>query len=769
MNFDIFDLFNFIKDDEFDKFNQSIDFIIKEKITINDIDLNMKDDNNNYLLNYLIVSNKYDLIEKLLKIEGIKIDIFDSDNKSILYIPIKYNYKKVFNLLLEYNKTSIGISICDIKDNNNNIALHYAIKNKNVYFIEELLNSNSNTLFSDLNGNNSLHLAIFTRDINIIELILKKSDKDIIINSRTNIGETPLHYACNLQENKIVKLLINNNADINLQDFEHEYNILHYAINLGSIELVKICLNNNIDINRQDIYGNTALHYCVLENNLEIFNLIITSNYQINVNLWNIEGKIPLHLLLKNSNNIKKEMIDYLIEHSNLNLQDNDYETCLYLICEYNIWENYESILDKKKLDIFIKNKNNVRPIDIISKLKKEKQDLFLNIIIRSYLFHLEKTDKIWENEWENICKINLNEFNFSDIEIKKLKDDEIKINNKKSRKENCTDIIKNKLINIINNNSNNTCSIKSFPIKRGRICISLLDKDNEDQTKNLQFCTFTGSTLDVLLGLIYLLKKHNNSCTSLPDNYRENKQLCSTYNNLGIVMSNKCEFLNFEIVWVYNKLHFVDSFDKIIDKCLYNNSKRFIIIPLGIELQQGSHANYIIIDKELNEIERFEPHGSGNPYNFNYNNDLLDKILEKKFSDIFYDKLNKKIKYFRPKDYLPKISLQMLDITEKKNKKIGDPGGFCALWSIYYTDMRLTYKEIPRKKIINYIINSVKEQNLSYKNLIRNYGFKILDIRDKILNKANLDINDWLNDDLTSEQFDIIFNEITDLINKLT
>jgi ankyrin repeat protein len=768
MEFDIFNLFAYLKDEDYDKFEKSIDYILEKKMTMDDFDLNIKDDNNNYLLNYLIVQNKYNLISKILKIENIKIDIFDSDNKSILYIPIKYNYKKIFNSLLEYNKNNIGVSICDMRDNNNNIALHYAIKAKNQEYIELLLKNDSNCLFSDNNGNNALHMAIFTRDIKIIELILKYSEKLVIINSRTNIGESPLHYACNLQEIKIVKLLLNNGADINLQDFEHEYNILHYAINLGSVELVKLCLDNNIDINRQDIYGNTAIHYSVMENNLEIFNLLINSNKQINVNLWNIEGKLPLHMLFKNSSNIKKEIIDYLIESTNLNIQDNDYESCLHMICEYNIWENYDSILSKKKLDILIKNKNDIRPIDYILKLKQDKQDKFINIIVDSYLYNLE-SNKIWEADWENACKINLEELNFTNEDIKKMKDENIKINNKKNKRENCKDIIKTKIMNLIENKDKvKSCSLKTFPIKRGRICISLQDKDVDDQYKNLKFCTFTGSTLDVLLGLIYLLQKHENSCSSIPRDFRENKQLCSTYNNLGIVISNKCEFLNFEIVWVYNKIHFIDNFDTIIDRCLYNESKRFFIIPIGIELTQGSHANYLILDKEKGEIERFEPNGSGNPYNFNYNGELLDKILEKKFKELFEEKFNKKIKYFKPSDYLPKISLQMLDIVEKKKKKIGDPGGFCALWSIYYTDMRLTYKDIPREKIIKYIINTVKEQNISYKNLIRNYAFKIIEIRDNILNKANIDINDWLNDNLNNEQFDIIMKEIANILNKL-
>ncbi len=96
MEFDIFNLFEYLKNQEYDQFEKSIDHIITNKLTLDDIDLNMKDDNNNYLLNYLVLANKHEIIEKMFKIENIKIDIFDIEGRSILYIPIKYNYTKIF-------------------------------------------------------------------------------------------------------------------------------------------------------------------------------------------------------------------------------------------------------------------------------------------------------------------------------------------------------------------------------------------------------------------------------------------------------------------------------------------------------------------------------------------------------------------------------------------------------------------------------------------------------------------------------------------------
>ena len=58
--------------------------------------------------------NDVDLI-KFLVDNGARIDILDDYNRSILFMPIKYNYMDILSVLLEYNKTNIGIDITDCR------------------------------------------------------------------------------------------------------------------------------------------------------------------------------------------------------------------------------------------------------------------------------------------------------------------------------------------------------------------------------------------------------------------------------------------------------------------------------------------------------------------------------------------------------------------------------------------------------------------------------------------------------------------------------
>jgi ankyrin repeat protein len=725
-------LFELIKDHKYDKFND-----ILENDTNNMIDVNIRDNHNNYLLTYAIIYNNKSLVSILLK-KGAQIDITDNDDRSILYIAIKFDFIDIIKILLEHNKSNVGISILDIRDKNMNIPLHYAIAFSNMKAIKLLIEYGSNINITDKYGNNSVHLGVYSRNYDIADLLLSYTSE---INARTNTGESVLHIACNLQLYDIAKLILSKpNININIQDYEHEFTPLHYCVNLGNKDLIKLLIDDNAILDIQDLYGNTPLHYILIESNLEYYNLFVDSKNKINFNLWNLEGKIPLHMLLDNRPENIDSFFPLILKKSNYNIQDIDGNTPLHGLCDLLVWKKYSDIFVTKRLDIAVKNKKEIRPIDLIN---KEDIEEFMNIVVKSYLYRLRRNKTLlWTEEWENICKYDFGEQDENNIK-KKHTDNE------------CEDIIRKKIKEVIKDTSK--CSYLSYPRTKGYICPNITS-DN-----NLTICTFTGSTLDILMGLIYLLQKHKSTCSTINKNFMDNNELCKFYRTMGINMNTRCEFLNFEVVWVYNKLYLTKEFHDNFRKCMNNKNKRYVIVPLGIEIKEGSHANYLIYDKITKEIERFEPHGSSTPPGFNYNTNLLDKLLESRIKEIDPDLI-----YISPSQYLPKIGFQLLDISESKRKRIGDPGGFCALWAIWYVDMRITYPDIPRKKLVNRLINQIKKQNISFKNMIRTYASDIINIRDNILNKQKVDINEWILDQPNDVQLANIIKDIIGIINKL-
>lgn len=740
---DSMDLFDLLKKNKYDEFFKIV--------TTQDIDVNIRDNSGNFLITYAIIKNNVNAIKLLLEKEC-RIDIYDQEGKTLLYLPIKFGYNEILKLILEYDKTNIGMSITELKDAHDDIPLHYAVMFRNIDAVKELIRFKSNPNMTNNENYNSLHIAVDNRDFNICEYLLERGAN---VNAQTNIGETALHIACGKKDFNIVQLLVKNNVNVNIVDYETEISAIFYSISMNDNKIAKYLLEQNIDLNIQDYIGNTILHYAIAEENNEIID-IITTNGKTNFNLYNIEGKIPLHILLEKSN-VYNYNIKMFIKNSNLNHQDSLGNTPLHIICEKNIWENITEHLITKKLNIFIKNKNNIMPIDYID---SSKMNIFLKIVTKSYLFVLRNSNNIWKEEWENMCnkELFLNSLSKEDLQIIR------KYVNEKPKNENidvCDTIVNSKLRNIYSNimeskdisNVIYPCDVVSYPQKANKKCHLL----RENKMANLEFCTFVGITLDILIGLIYLLKKHDYACSTITSNFIRNTDLCNYFSNLGFKASSRCEFLNFEIVWVYKKLFFSNNFIENFNICFSKKNIRFIIIPLGIELENGSHANYIIYDKTTNEIERFEPYGFGSPYKFNYDSDGLDNILEFKFKEI-----NENIKYVRPIDYLPKIGFQYFDVYESKTKKIGDPGGFCAVWSVWYTDLRLKYPEIPRKSLVKKLIREMKGVKMSFKNVIRNYSANITNIRDTILASSGITINDWINEQFNEDQFDIIIKEIT-------
>lgn len=216
---------------------------------------------------------------------------------------------------------------------------------------------------------------------------------------------------------------------------------------------------------------------------------------------------------------------------------------------------------------------------------------------------------------------------------------------------------------------------------------------------------------------------------------------------------------MNFEITWLYQKMFYPDNFDSIIDNFI-NSKKRFLIFPIGIHQDNGAHANILLYDSVLNELERFEPSGGEYPMEYNYNPDLLDFYIEDLFSKKFKD-----MKYFKPRSFEMSVGFQTLEIVDI-NKKIGDPNGFCGAWSLWWVYMRIKNENIDRKKLFIQLIKNIRRNNLSFKNVIRSFSKLVTDIRDNLLKKVSLDINKWLNDDFDHDTFDRFNTILEKMIN---
>jgi len=718
----------------------------KELLKNNDnINLDIQDKNYNYLIEYLILYDQYDLIKFILDTNKIRLDILTSDNKTILYNIIKFNKIDILNLLVEVDKTNIGVSILTKKDTNGHNCLFYCCKYNN-FNMFKILFVNKDIYLSDNENNNFMFTLLKYERNNMLLYILEKVVKNnisilILIKSTTN--ETLLQSAIIYENTLIINYLLDldlENDFLNNQEDDYGLTCLHHSLIIKNINVTIKLLKSNIDINSTDYLGNSALHYCITENLTNILLHILDIN-NVQFNIINFNGDTPLHLFLKKDEIIPSILDDESIQSKNykhilltllgntpLNLQNNDGYTSLYFLVEKKFWQHREikNILTngKRKMNIFIKN--------IISLIDNNEKDVFVNLVVDSYYNNL-KQNKQLHIDWEIYCAND----NLKDL---------VKLFKKKGDK-NIEYYCKEKIKKIILNEK------RSIPL----ITKINLEIENGIYTKG---CYYTGSTIDIIFGLVFLYKKFPNVTLILDYPLTFNKNVIDYYKKMGINYSFKLDFSNIEIIWVYQKLIYPQNFDAIFMNKIKNLSEnnQFIVIPIGIETDNGSHANILIIDIKNKLIERFEPNGFYSPREFYFNSQVLDDLLKNKFENLLSS-----YKYIKPSEYLPVIGLQILETLENnKCKKLGDPNGFCAVWCIWWVYYKCKYNLITSDTLIKLLINKIKFMNISFKNIIRNFSQYITEIRDNSLYKYNIDINDWMNNNYDE---DILNNLEQDLL----
>ena len=127
---------------------------------------------------------------------------------------------------------------------------------------------------------------------------LSKEQLLSFVNQRTSQGKVALHYAAFHGEIKIIQLLIDNGADVNIKT-STGISVVHYGSQGNQPNtLVYFHLKYSMPVNEPDNAGSTPLHWAAyLGSELSVSYLL---NYQwkhpIDINVQDLKGYTPLHL-----------------------------------------------------------------------------------------------------------------------------------------------------------------------------------------------------------------------------------------------------------------------------------------------------------------------------------------------------------------------------------------------------------------------------------------------------------------------------------------
>lgn len=105
--------------------------------------------------------------------------------------------------------------------------------------------------------------------IKTLEVILLSSyDINFLIR-----GQTPLHFAIKIQNQKMINLLIKHKADLELKDNFKE-TALNCAVRTSNTSVIKYLLEQGADVNTQASDSSTPLEYAIHQGDIESVNIL---------------------------------------------------------------------------------------------------------------------------------------------------------------------------------------------------------------------------------------------------------------------------------------------------------------------------------------------------------------------------------------------------------------------------------------------------------------------------------------------------------------
>ena len=201
---------------------------------------------------------------------------------------------------------------------------------------------------SDKYGTTALHIAAFLPDYKVVQMIIERT---AAIDVRDTEGRTPLHYAMRdfgfgwdhddgrRSDDDIfhcVQLLLDHGASAEAQN-NHGSTPLHVAASQMSREIVQLLIENGTNIDLRNNSGRTALHGASQRRQPDIIQLIL--NHNAEVDALDGDGSTPLYLTIpewrltasKPYLEAACEAVQLLLEHgAKINLQNHMGRTALH-------------------------------------------------------------------------------------------------------------------------------------------------------------------------------------------------------------------------------------------------------------------------------------------------------------------------------------------------------------------------------------------------------------------------------------------------------
>ena len=223
-------------------------------------DVNLQDNSGYSALHFAAgSSHKYGVA---INVYGFYVNIITGDKCPSRMVPSQHNNMKVVNCLLQN-----GANV-DLQDEDGQTALFHALRNKGIPFgILSSLVKNGANLNTRRKYDKCTPLMSVTQSCGIYEeqLVTWLVENGADVDLQDKDGLTALHYACKTDNScEVVSCLIKNGANINACT-GNKVTPLMRAAKKGNSDVVSLLIAHGANVDLQDKDGDTAFHYTACE------------------------------------------------------------------------------------------------------------------------------------------------------------------------------------------------------------------------------------------------------------------------------------------------------------------------------------------------------------------------------------------------------------------------------------------------------------------------------------------------------------------------
>ncbi|XP_052073710.1 uncharacterized protein LOC127711643 isoform X2 [Mytilus californianus] len=221
----------------------------------------------------LACDNGYTAIVNKLLDKNPNVDLCDSDGCSPLYTASQKGYTDIVRLLLDKHPN------VHLGSRDGHRPLYIASQKGYTAIVRLLIHNNPNVDLCDNDGCSPLSKASLNGHTDIVRLLLDKNPNVDLCDSD---GCSPLSMASQNGHTNIVRLLLEQNPNVDLCG-NHCLTPLIHLCKRDDTSVVKLLLRHKPAINFQTLLGGNALHFSVMNGNIEITQLLLENNADCNV------------------------------------------------------------------------------------------------------------------------------------------------------------------------------------------------------------------------------------------------------------------------------------------------------------------------------------------------------------------------------------------------------------------------------------------------------------------------------------------------------